>query len=36
MAKIIIIGGGIGGVSMAYEIRCLLGKENEVRLVSDS
>jgi sulfide:quinone oxidoreductase len=36
MTKIIIIGGGIGGVSMAYEIRCLLGKENEVMLVSDS
>lgn len=36
MAKIIIIGGGIGGVSMAYEMRCLASKEDEVMLVSDS
>ena len=36
MAKIIIIGGGIGGVSMAYEMRCLARKEDEVMLVSDS
>ena len=36
MANIIIMGGGIGGVSMAYEIRCLARKEDEVMLVSDS
>lgn len=36
MAKIIIIGGGIGGVSMAYEMRCLARKKDEVMLVSDS
>tara|TARA_R110002073_G_scaffold247271_1_gene410228 strand:- start:1628 stop:2896 length:1269 start_codon:yes stop_codon:yes gene_type:complete len=36
MAKIIIMGGGIGGVSMAYEMRCLARNEDEILLVSDS
>jgi sulfide:quinone oxidoreductase len=36
MARIIIIGGGIGGLSQAYELREALGKEHQVTLVSDS
>ncbi len=36
MARIVILGGGIGGVSMAYEMRETLGTEHEVFLLSDS
>jgi len=36
MARIIIIGGGIGGLSQAYELREALGKEHQVTVVSDS
>lgn len=36
MAKIIIVGGGIGGVSMAYELRGLVDKAHEVMLVSNT
>jgi len=36
MAKIVILGAGIGGVPMAYEMRELLGKEHEVVVISDS
>ena len=36
MARIIIIGGGIGGLSQAYELREALGKDHRITLVSDS
>ena len=36
MAKVVIMGAGIGGVSLAYEIRAEIGKEHEVLVVSDS
>lgn len=36
LAKIIVLGAGIGGISMAYELRSLLGQEAELTVVSDS
>lgn len=36
MARIIVLGAGIGGVPMAYEMRESLGKEHEVVVISDS
>jgi sulfide:quinone oxidoreductase len=36
MAKIVVVGGGIGGISQAYELRKMLGKEHQLVLVSDS
>ena len=36
MAKIMIMGAGIGGISQAYELRKELGKEHEIVLVGDS
>jgi sulfide:quinone oxidoreductase len=36
MAKVVVMGAGIGGVSLAYEIRAELGKEHEVLVISDS
>ena len=36
MAKIIIMGAGIGGISQAYELRKELGKKHEIVLVGDS
>ncbi len=36
MARIIIMGAGIGGISQAYELRKELGKEHEIVLVGDS
>jgi len=36
MAKIVIMGAGIGGVSLAYELREVLGAENDIMVVSDS
>jgi sulfide:quinone oxidoreductase len=36
MAKIIVLGAGIGGISAAYELRSLLGDKAEVTVVSDS
>ena len=36
MTKIVIIGAGLGGVPMAYELREELGREHELFLVSDS
>jgi sulfide:quinone oxidoreductase len=36
MAKVVIMGAGIGGVSLAYEIKAELGKEHEVLVISDS
>jgi sulfide:quinone oxidoreductase len=36
MAKVIVLGAGIGGISAAYESRSLLGDKAEVTVVSDS
>lgn len=36
MAMIVILGAGIGGVSMAYEMKALVGKSHEVCVISDS
>ncbi len=36
MAKVVIMGAGIGGVSLAYEIRAELDREHEVQVISDS
>ncbi len=36
MAKIVIMGAGIGGISQAYELRKQLGKEHEIVLLGDS
>jgi sulfide:quinone oxidoreductase len=36
MAKIVVMGAGIGGISQVYELRKELGSEHELVLVSDS
>ena len=36
MARIVVLGAGIGGVPMAYEMKELVGKEHEVIVISDS
>ena len=36
LARIVIMGAGIGGISQAYELRKLLGKEHEIVLLGDS
>ena len=36
MARIVVLGGGIGGMSQVYELRKALGKAHELVLVSDS
>ena len=36
MAKIVVMGAGIGGISQIYELRKELGKEHELVLVGDS
>src|SRR5579862_4486403 len=36
MPKIVVIGAGIGGVPMAYELRELFGRAAEIMVVSDS
>ena len=36
MARIVILGAGIGGVPMAYEMKETVGKNHEVIVVSDS
>ena len=36
MARIVIVGAGIGGVSMAYEMKALARRQDEVIVVSDS
>lgn len=35
MAHIVVLGGGIGGVSCAYELKQALRKEDRITLVSD-
>lgn len=36
MAKIVVMGAGIGGITQAYELKKAVGKEDQVVLVSDS
>ena len=36
MTKVVVIGAGIGGVPMAFELRELLGKAADIQVVSDS
>jgi len=36
MAKVVVIGAGIGGVPVAFELREMLGKSSDVQVVSDS
>ena len=36
MPKIVILGAGIGGVSMAYELRSVVGRAAEIMVVSDT
>ncbi|MBV8103787.1 MAG: NAD(P)/FAD-dependent oxidoreductase [Hyphomicrobiales bacterium] len=36
MAKVAVIGAGIGGVPMAFELKEILGKTSDVQVVSDS
>ena len=36
MARIVIVGAGIGGVTMAYEMKDMVGSRHEVIIVSDS
>lgn len=35
MARIVVLGGGIGGLSAAYELRAALGRDHEVTLVTE-
>ena len=36
MTRIIVLGAGIGGISMAYELRAKVGRRAEITVVSDS
>jgi sulfide:quinone oxidoreductase len=36
MAKVVVIGAGIGGVPMAFELEEMLGKSADIQVVSDS
>lgn len=36
MARIIVVGGGIGGISVAYELRAGVGKTHAITVVGDS
>lgn len=36
MAKIVVLGAGIGGVPMAYEMKEIVGKDHDVVVISDS
>jgi sulfide:quinone oxidoreductase len=36
MTEIIVLGAGIGGISMAYELRALVGRKANITLLSDS
>ena len=36
MAKVVVLGAGIGGISQVYELRQVLGKQHDIVLVGDS
>jgi sulfide:quinone oxidoreductase len=36
LPRIVVLGAGIGGVSMAYELRAILGRKAQISLLSDS
>lgn len=36
MPKIVVVGAGIGGISMAYELRTVVGRAADIMIVSDS
>ena len=36
MTKVVVIGAGVGGVPMAFELKEMLGKAADVQVVSDS
>lgn len=36
MARIVVMGAGIGGISQVYELRKVLGKEHQLTLIGDS
>ena len=36
MPKIVVVGAGIGGISMAYELRTVVGRAADIMVVSDS
>jgi glycine/D-amino acid oxidase-like deaminating enzyme len=36
MTEIIVLGAGIGGISMAYELRALIGRKANITLLSGS
>ena len=36
MTEIMVLGAGIGGISMAYELRALVGRKANITLLSDS
>ena len=36
MARIVVMGAGIGGISQVYELRKALGKEHDLVLLGDS
>ena len=36
MARIVILGAGIGGVPMAFEMKEMVGKKHDVTVVSDT
>ncbi len=35
MASIVVLGAGIGGMSAAYELRALLGKEHSIQVIGE-
>lgn len=36
MARIVILGAGIGGAPMAYEMKEMVGKDHDVIIISDT
>ena len=36
MAHVVVLGAGIGGTSMTFEMKALLGKDDRLTLIGDS
>lgn len=36
MARVVVLGGGIGGISMAYGLRSKIGHSADITVLSDS